>query len=86
MWLVVSRKIPEDDWNLHALLKVMEDKIEARERVGASLPKSSEKGLATATSLVVERNSKTPNCCYCQQAHFSSSCKKSLTLISVSKF
>ena len=68
--LVVSGKIPEDDWNLDALLKVMEDEIEARERVGASLPKSSEKGLATATSLIAESNSKTPNCWYCQQAHF----------------
>ena len=45
---------------LACFIEIMEDKIEARERVGASLPKSSEKGLATATSLVVERNSKTP--------------------------
>ena len=68
-WLVPSRKVTEDDCNLDGLLKVMEDEIEARECVGASQPKSSEKSSPTATSLVAESNSKTPNSCYCQQTH-----------------
>ena len=53
-WLVLSRKVTEDDCNLDGLLKVMEDEIEARECVGASQPKSSEKSSPTATSLVAE--------------------------------
>ena len=65
-WLIQSRKETDDYCNLDGLLKVMEDEIEVRERVGASL-KSSEKGLPTAMSMVTE--SKTPNSCYCQQTH-----------------
>ena len=68
-WLVLSRKVTEDDCNLDGLLKVMEDEIEAQEYVGASQPKSSEKSSPTATFLVAESNSKTPNSCYCQQTH-----------------
>ena len=38
-WLVLSRKVTEDDCNLDSLLKVMEDEIEARECVGAISPR-----------------------------------------------
>ena len=57
-WLIQSRKETDDYCNLDGLLKVMEDEIEVRLCVGASLSKSSEKGLPTAMSMVTESNSK----------------------------
>ena len=67
----MSRKncLAEKSTATYGILKVMEDEIEARECVGASQPKSSEKTLPKAMSLVAESNSKTPNSCYYQQIH-----------------
>ena len=53
-WLIQSRKETDDYCNLDGLLKVMEDDIEVRERVGASLSKSPEKGLPTVMSMVMK--------------------------------
>ena len=82
--LIVSRKVPESDWNLDSLLKIVEEEIVARERVEPkrveqkpSQPpprRSSERSPSTATTLVASSSPSSPTCCYCQQPHPSNSC------------
>ncbi len=68
--LLISRKVPEKDWSLDALLKELEDELQARERVVVdtpSLDKSStmgERSPPTATTLVAGIGPPGPVCCW----------------------
>ena len=78
--LIVSRKVTDADWSLDALMKVMEEEVEARERTQTSSAqqqsrRGSDRGVHTAAALVTGTNSTNPSCCYCQQAHSSNNCK-----------
>ena len=82
--LIVSRKVPESDWSLDSLLKVVEEEIVARERVEPkrveprpsqpSPRRNLERGPSTATALVTSSSPSSPTCCYCQRPHSSNSC------------
>ena len=75
MRLIASREIPEKDWMLDALLGIMEREVVARERVGGSQARTSEKSVPTASTLIAGSNPSSPTCCYCQQGHSSNNCK-----------
>ena len=55
--LVVSRKVPEVEWSLDSLMKVIDEEIDARERAGSvpahsgSVKKPTRDGQSTAASL-----------------------------------
>ncbi len=76
--LIVSRAVDEEDWNLDMLLKQFKREIEARERATLStsqVPKQPARNPpsngSTATFFFP---SSTPQCNYCQKAHFSNEC------------
>ena len=63
--LLVSRKVPESDWNLDSLLGIVEEEIVAQERVESkpSQPlqrQRSERSVSTATALVASVNLLSP--------------------------
>ena len=77
--LIVSREVDEDTWELDKLLKkTVEQKLCARERAVVSIAVPQKKAIpipsTAATLLTGGTNTKTV-CCYCQQPHYSSSCK-----------
>ena len=79
--LLVSRKVPEDDWSLDVLLKELEEELQARERVviekpslRGSLGKNERQSQPTAATLVAGVGQMGPICCYCQQEHPSNNC------------
>ena len=73
--LIASREIPEKDWTLDALLRITECEVVARERVGGSQARTSEKSVPTASTLITGSNPSPPTCCYCQQSYSSNNCK-----------
>ncbi len=76
--LIVSRKITDEEWNLDALLKVVGQEVEARERTLASSSqpgKSSKIDRGQHTAAALMSGSSNPSCCYCRQLHSSSTCK-----------
>ena len=77
--LLISRKVPEDDWSLDSLMKELQDELQARERValdksspGTATGRGGRSGLPT---LVSGANPSTFTCCYCQQGHPARDCK-----------
>ena len=77
--LVLSREVSEADWNLNELLKQLEREIEARERAAMSTSQTVKKQgrdppTSASTAAALLSPSTTPNCCYCQQSHFSGEC------------
>ena len=79
MRLIVSREVPEKEWGLDALMKVMGKEVEARERIAMNSSqtqqrRTSDRSPSTAATLVSGASPSNPSCCYCQQAHSSSSC------------
>ena len=80
--LLISRKVPEKDWCLDALLKELQEELLARERVVVDKPsfnaaygKGGCQSPHTAAALVSGVSPGTPVCCYCQQGHPSKGCK-----------
>ena len=78
--LIVSRRIPDLEWDLDSLLRVVEEELTARERTAMSLSqplprRGLERSPHTATTLASSTPSTTPLCCYCQQHHPSNGCK-----------
>ncbi len=78
--LLISRKIPEEDWSLDALLKELHEELRARERVAIEKPpvavgKGGSNGRHTASTLVSGATPGVPFCCYCRQAHQPKECK-----------
>lgn len=80
--LVVSRKVPEDEWCLDALMKVIDEEVDARERAGSistasgstrRAPTHRDHDPSTAASLFTRGAS--ASCVYCDQNHSSASCK-----------
>ena len=75
--LIISRKIGDDDWNLDALMEVMEDEIQARERTATNPTnhgKKPSREQPTAAALFSGSSNAGPTCCYCRQAHSSNIC------------
>ena len=77
--LVVSRQVPEADWNLDILMKVVDEEINARERavLATSVNGQQKKSHArdnqpTAASLFTKGSM--ISCVYCDQSHPSTSC------------
>ena len=70
--LISSRDVKDDEWDLNALMTVMEREIEARERAvtGPSvLPKRQSRDPPTAAVLLTRESG--PTCSYCSQSHSS---------------
>ena len=80
--LMASRKVPEGDWKLDLLLKIIEEEIAARERVQSKPNQSGqpqqrrnpEQILPTATALMSNATPSTFLCCFCQQPHTPTKC------------
>ena len=77
--LIVTRKITEDELNLDALLKEVEQEIEARERAQSTQAtpnqqpkKPYRESQHTAATLLTGNSS--ASCCYCQQTHSADNC------------
>ena len=75
--LIVSIKIGSDDWNLDALMAILGEELQARERTTAvSVPsvKKNSKEPATAAALLAGGSGNKITCSYYQQDHTSNSC------------
>ena len=73
--LIASRKFGDtDSWDFSALLKVIEEELQARERSSARNTHEVRrpKEYPTGTALFVD--SASPQCCFCQQGHPSQEC------------
>ena len=72
--LIISREVPQDEWEFEAILKVIEREVEARERTAESyVPSKHGREYPTAASLL-SNNPIQGSCCYCSQSHVSSQC------------
>ena len=85
--LMISRKVPDADWNLHTLMKSVKEELTTWERVGASqgkpfLHRSEHRGPHATVSLVSGGSlSVSPDsCCYCNQTHSSDNCSTVTTV------
>ena len=79
--LVISREMGDGDRKLDALMKMLLDELQARERA-AAIDVASGKGRekivkshSTAAALLTRDMRVTPTCCYCRQPHLSHTCK-----------
>ena len=84
--LMVSREVSQDEWNFKAILKVIEEEVEARERaVESSVIKKNVQSVPTAASMLAgSAKSEHVSCCYCEQNHSAAQCK-TVTDIDVKK-
>ena len=84
--LMVSREVSQDEWNFKAILKVIEEEVEARERaVESSVTKKNVQSVPTAASMMAgSAKSEHVSCCYCEQNHSAARCK-TVTDIDVKK-
>ena len=79
--LIMIRKAPGSEWKLDSLLKMMEEELVARERTALSSSQQpptrrvADKPPHTATTLMSGNPPVTPQCCYCRQAHCSTTCQ-----------
>ena len=73
--LIVSRKVPDEHWNVDTFMKVLEEELKVRERatvVPKETPVKHRRDPPTsATLLTGGRNT----CCYCQRGHASEACR-----------
>ena len=60
---------------MDALLRIVEREVVARERVGGSQARTSERSVPTASTLIASSNPSSSTCCYCQQSHSLNNCK-----------
>lgn len=74
--LIVSRKVSDSELDMDSLLKIVEEKLIARQRtlnpISASLRRPQDKSRSTAATLFSGTRPHTacptcPTCCYCQQ-------------------
>ena len=76
--LIVSRKVSCENFDFDEIMKVIEDEIDARERVFVNLAgqvKKQTKELQTAAALVTHEETTETICVYCNRAHLSGSCR-----------
>ena len=69
--LIVTRKLGGDDWDLDTVMKIMEEEVQACERMAAVSTTS----VGVKKSVMAGGSGKGPTCSYCQQAHSSNSCR-----------
>ena len=74
---MVSCEVSQDEWNFKAILKVIEEEVEARERaVESSVTKKNVQSVPTAASMLAgSAKSEHVSCCYCEQNHSAARCK-----------
>ena len=88
--LLVSRRVPDDDWDLDSLMRILDEEIGARERAATMLtphPIYRRQGKDSATAAVLMTgDSSFHGCAYCGQDHPSSLCRTVQTPIRVSRF
>ena len=79
--LLVSRRVSERDWNLTALLCVLQEELKARERVAVDKTSTGKGGRQdrqvppTAAALLTGNGQGPITCCYCQKPHLSKECR-----------
>ena len=76
--LFVSRKVGDSEWELEQMMKIIEEEIQACERMVAvtnTLTRKPNRDPPTVASLLTKSNNSGPSCSYCQQAHSSNSCE-----------
>ena len=74
--LAVSREIVDDQWELDAIMKVVEREIDARERAAASsCPSVKRQSREPPTAATLMSTDTSIICAYCDQAHHSSQCR-----------
>ena len=77
--LLVSRRVPDDDWDLDSLMRILDEEIGARERAATMLtphPICQRQGKDSATAAVLMTgDSSFRGCAYCGQDHPSSLCR-----------
>ena len=76
--LFVSQKVGESEWELEQMMKIIEEEIQARERMVAvtnTPTRKPNRDPPTVASLLTKSNNSGPSCSYCQQAHSSNSCE-----------
>lgn len=76
--LIISRKVGSGEWELDRLMKLLEEEVEAREKatVHTTAPlKKPTKSPVTAAALMTKGSDTGPTCCYCNQSHYSHTCK-----------
>ena len=76
--LFLSRRIPEKDWSMLAVMKVLQEEIQARERVAVdkTAPGRVERqGPHTGATLLSGVGHGSTTCCYCQKPHLSKDCR-----------
>ena len=75
--LLISRKVPDEEWSMDPLMEVLEEELKARERtVPKENPDRQGRGLPTSATLLTGSNL----CCYCNQSHPSDHCKSIVTV------
>ena len=74
--LIASRKFGDtDSWDFTALLKVIEEEVQARERLSARGAHEGRRPKEYATGATLLVDSTSPQCCFCQQGHPSQDCR-----------
>ena len=74
--LAVSREIVDDQWELDAVMKIVEREINARERAAASsCPSVKRLSREPSTAATLMSTDTSTICAYCDQAHHSSQCR-----------
>lgn len=73
--LIVSRKFGStDSWDFSALLIVVEEEIQARERSSARTTHEGRRPREYPTGATLFSDATSPRCCFCQQGHSSQDC------------
>ena len=76
--LFVSRKVGDSEWELEQMMKIIEEEIQAHERMVAvtnTPTRKPNRDPPTVASLLTKSNNSGPSCSYCQQAYSSNSCE-----------
>ena len=74
--LIASRKFGDtDSWDFSALLKVIEEELQARERSSARNAHEVRRPKEYPTGAALFVDSASPQCCFCQQGHPSQECR-----------
>jgi len=69
LYLIISKEIGDEEWNIDQLLNIIEREVGARERpsAGSHMPR-------VPTTAAFLTGDSQPKCSYCHQGHSSSSC------------
>ena len=71
LWLIVSRSLPSDQWDLNVMLQAIEKELNAWEQSGVTEARQPQQ--QTAAALISA--SSQPVCCYCSHSHKSANCE-----------